>query len=135
MIRRVDYRIATNLLVFTALWFAIGAIVLWSPIPGALGVDDGMFAAWLILFFMLMAAGGASLTLAAVNAAFPPGGQPEPAATARDTTHAAPTATAPQPAQPVSVPQPLWARDETDAAGAPAPPQPPRLVQPPQRET
>ena len=80
MLRRINYRHAINAFVFTALWFAIGAIVLWSPVPGALGIAGEMFAAWLVLFFVIMSAAGSLLTVAALNAAFPP----QPAAPPRD---------------------------------------------------
>jgi hypothetical protein len=71
MLRRIDYRTALNAFVFTGLWFAIGAIVLWSPLPDALGIGGPMFAAWLILFFLSMMVAGSLLTVAALNAAFP----------------------------------------------------------------
>lgn len=72
MLRRINYRHAVNAFVFTALWFFIGALALWSPIPGALGIAGGMFAAWLVLFFIILAVAGSVLTVAALNAAFPP---------------------------------------------------------------
>ncbi len=71
MLRRVDYRIAINLFVFTGLWFVIGAIVLWSPVPDALGIGGGLFVMWLLLFFGVLAVAGSALTLAAINVAFP----------------------------------------------------------------
>ncbi len=80
MLRRINYRTAVNAFVFTALWFAIGAIVLWSPVPGALGIAGEMFAAWLMLFFIIMSVAGSLLTVAALNAVFPP----PPAAPQRD---------------------------------------------------
>lgn len=61
-----------NVFVFTGLWLVIGAVVLWSPVPGALGIGDGFFVAWLMLFFAILAAAGVTLTAAAVNGAFPP---------------------------------------------------------------
>ena len=78
MLRRINYRTAVNAFVFTALWFVIGAIVLWSPVPGALGIAGEMFAAWLVLFFVIMSAAGSLLTVAALNAAFPPQPAPPP---------------------------------------------------------
>ena len=80
MLRRINYRTAANAFIFTALWFVIGAIALWSPVPGALGIAGEMFAAWLVLFFVIMSAAGSLLTVAALNAAFPP----QPAAPPRD---------------------------------------------------
>jgi hypothetical protein len=72
MLRRIDYRAALNAFAFTGLWFAIGAIVQWSPLPAALGIAGAMFAAWLILFFLALMVAGSLLTVAALNAAFPP---------------------------------------------------------------
>jgi hypothetical protein len=72
MLRQVTYRTAVNLIIFTTLWFVVGAIVMWSPVPGALGISEGFFIAWLFLFFMVLAATGASLTVAAWNEVFPP---------------------------------------------------------------
>jgi hypothetical protein len=80
MPRRITYHHAANAFVFTALWLVIGAIALWSPIPGALGIAGEMFAAWLMLFFVIMSVAGSLLTVAALNAAFPP----QAAAQARD---------------------------------------------------
>jgi hypothetical protein len=70
-IRRIDYRLATNAFIFTGLWFVIGAILLWSPAPGALGIGGELFAVWLVLFFVMLAASGSFLTAASLNAAFP----------------------------------------------------------------
>ncbi len=72
MLRRVNYRTAINGFVFTALWLVIGAVVMWSPVPDALGIGGGFFAAWLVLFFLVLAGAGMILTVAAINAAFPP---------------------------------------------------------------
>ena len=83
MIRQIDYRLATNAFVFTGLWFVIGAIVLWSPVPGALGIGGGMFAAWVVLFFLALAGAGSLLTIASLNEAFPPRSQAPPAGSAR----------------------------------------------------
>jgi len=71
MMRSVTYRQAFNAFLFTGLWFAFGAIVLWSPLPGALGIGGEMFAAWVLLFFGALAVSGVLLTLAALNGAFP----------------------------------------------------------------
>jgi hypothetical protein len=83
MIRQIDYRLATNAFVFTGLWFVIGAIVLWSPVPGALGIGGGMFAAWIVLFFLILAGAGSLLTIASLNTIFPPHEQAPPASPAR----------------------------------------------------
>ena len=72
MLRQVTYRTAVNMIIFTTLWFIIGALVMWSPVPGALGISGGFFVAWLFLFFTVLAATGASLSLAAWNGIFPP---------------------------------------------------------------
>jgi hypothetical protein len=71
MIRSVTYRHAINAFLFTGLWFVLGAIVLWSPIPGALGIGRAMFGAWLLLFFAALAVSGFILTFSALNGAFP----------------------------------------------------------------
>jgi hypothetical protein len=77
--RSVSYRSAINAFVFTALWFAIGAFALWTPIPGALGIDPELFAVWFVVFFLALGAGGILLTLAALNGALarPTGPQPQ----------------------------------------------------------
>ncbi|MEX0749961.1 MAG: hypothetical protein WD359_04055 [Dehalococcoidia bacterium] len=72
MMRSVTYRQALNGFLFTGLWLVFGAIVLWSPAPGALGIGGAMFAAWVLLFFASMAVSGILLTIAALNGAFPP---------------------------------------------------------------
>jgi hypothetical protein len=71
MVRRIDYALARNTFVFTGLWFVIGAIVLWSPVPGALGIGAELFAVWLVLFFVALASSGSLLTVASLNAIFP----------------------------------------------------------------
>jgi hypothetical protein len=78
MFRRITHRTALNAFVFTGLWLLIGALLLWSPLPGALGIGGPLFAAWLLLFFLLLAVSGSLLTLAALNAAFPPRSMPRP---------------------------------------------------------
>jgi hypothetical protein len=72
MLRRIGYRAAGNAFVFTALWFALGLILLWTPIPGALGIGGDFFVAWLLLFLALLALAGFTLCIAAVNGIFPP---------------------------------------------------------------
>ena len=71
MLRRITYRTAANAFIFTGLWFLIGAMLLWSPVPGALGIRGEMFGAWVLLFFVMLAGAGSALTLAAINGAFP----------------------------------------------------------------
>jgi hypothetical protein len=71
MIRSVTYRQAFNAFLFTGLWFVLGAVVLWSPLPGALGIGEAMFGAWVLLFFASLAISGLWLSLAALNGAFP----------------------------------------------------------------
>ena len=79
MLRQITYRTALNGFIFTGLWLVIGGVVLWSPIPGALGIGGALFTAWLLLFFAILALAGAMLTAAALNAAFPPAsGTPQP---------------------------------------------------------
>ena len=70
-IRSINYRLAKLAFVFAGLWLVIGAIVLWSPLPGAMGIAGPMFAAWFVLFFLGLAVAGSLLTIAALNAAFP----------------------------------------------------------------
>ena len=85
MIGQTTYRTAANLFLFLGLWFAIGAIVLLSPIPGALGIGSELFTVWLILFFIIMAVAGGALVAASVNAArsTPRGPSPQPAPAVR----------------------------------------------------
>ena len=97
MLRRINYRHAANAFVFTALWFVIGAIALWSPIPGALGIAGEMFAAWLMLFFVILSVAGSVLTIAALNAAFPV----EPASRTRNRATAARSTDGPMWAAPI----------------------------------
>jgi hypothetical protein len=79
MVRKIDYRLAINAFVFAGLWFVIGGIALWSPAPGALGIGGELFAAWLVLFFLSLAASGSLLTVASLNEFFPPHAQSPPA--------------------------------------------------------
>src|SRR5437868_2494609 len=69
--RSVSYRTAAFAFIFTSLWFIIGLLVLWSPIPSAMGIHTEMLVAWLLLFFVILGASGATLILASINAAFP----------------------------------------------------------------
>src|SRR5262245_41755235 len=70
--RRVTYRTAAFAFIFTSLWFIIGFVLLWSPIFSAMGIERGMFGAWLLLFFTTLGASGITLVVASFNAAFPP---------------------------------------------------------------
>lgn len=85
MIGKITYRTAAYLFLFLGLWFAIGGIVLLSPIPGALGIGSELFVVWLMLFFIIMAVAGGALVAASVNAArnTPRGPSPRPAPAAR----------------------------------------------------
>lgn len=76
MMRTVTYRQAVNAFLFTGLWFVFGAVVLWSPIPGALGIGGAMFSAWVWLFFAALGFAGILLTVAALNGIFPPDAGP-----------------------------------------------------------
>ena len=78
MLRQITYRTAINAFIFTGLWLAIGGIVMWSPIPEALGISGPMFAAWLLLLFAMLALAGGALTMAALNTAFPPRDRNQP---------------------------------------------------------
>lgn len=71
MVRRIGYRAAVTGFVFTGLWFVLGLLLLSTPAPGALGIAGGMFTAWLLLFFVILAAAGVTLVIAAVNGIFP----------------------------------------------------------------
>jgi hypothetical protein len=76
VLRRIGYRQAVTMFAFTGMWFIFGLIVVWSPIPGALGIGDEMLFAWGLLFLVVLAIAGASLTLAAINGLFPPAPRP-----------------------------------------------------------
>ncbi len=78
MIRRISYRSAATAFVFTGLWFVIGLVLLWSPIPSALGIGGPMLVAWLLLFLVILAGSGAMLTIASFNGIFPPAERPQP---------------------------------------------------------
>jgi hypothetical protein len=78
MIRRISYRSAATAFVFTGLWFVLGLLLLWSPIPSALGIRGHMFVAWLALFLLILAGSGAMLTMASINGIFPPDDRPQP---------------------------------------------------------
>jgi hypothetical protein len=71
MIRRITYRSAATAFVFTGLWSVLGLLLLWSPIPSALGIRGQMLAAWLVLLLVILAGAGAMLTLASFNGIFP----------------------------------------------------------------
>ena len=96
MIRRISYRSATTAFVFTGLWFLLGFLLLWSPIPSALGIRGHMFTAWLVLFLLILAGSGAMLTIASFNGIFPsherecPPRRPAPSATATHTADGQP---------------------------------------------
>jgi hypothetical protein len=72
MLRRISYRTALTAFLFVALWCVAGAIILWSPLPEAAGIGGSLFGAWFILMFLALAVAGSLLTVAALNAAFPP---------------------------------------------------------------
>lgn len=80
MIRRISYRSAATAFVFTGLWLVLGLLLLWSPIPSALGIRGQMLVAWLLLFLVILAGSGAMLTLASINGIFPPASRPRRAA-------------------------------------------------------
>ncbi|MBF6600722.1 MAG: hypothetical protein IVW36_09445 [Dehalococcoidia bacterium] len=69
--RRIRYRQAAIAFVFTSLWFVLGFLLLWSPLPGALGIRSMLLGAWLLLFFVMLAVAGAALMLAGLNGIFP----------------------------------------------------------------
>ena len=92
MIRRISYRTAVTAFVFTALWFVLGLLLLWSPIPSALGIRGQMLVSWLVLFLLILAGSGATLTIASLNGIFPP-----PERTAPVRAVAAPSTPAPEP--------------------------------------
>ncbi len=69
--RRIGYRTVVNAFAFTGLWFVLGLVLLWTPVPHALGIRGQMFVAWLMLFFAMLAVAGLMLMLAALNGMFP----------------------------------------------------------------
>jgi hypothetical protein len=69
--RRISYRTAVTAFVFAGLWFAFGLFLLWTPLPGALGIRGGLFTAWLLLFFAILALCGLTLVIASINGMFP----------------------------------------------------------------
>ena len=91
MLRRIGYRQAAVAFVFTSLWFVLGFLLIWSPVPGALGIHATLLALWILFFFGLLALSGAVLIAASINATFPPasrrraraGAQPQPAPAGR----------------------------------------------------
>ena len=72
MLRRISYRTAATAFVFTGLWFVLGLFLLWTPIPHALGIRGELFAAWLVLFLLILAVAGLTLFVAGINGIFPP---------------------------------------------------------------
>lgn len=72
MLRLITYRHALTALLFAALWFVLGLVLLFSGLPGSLGIGREMFTAWLLLFFAISAIAGAALTMAAINGIWPP---------------------------------------------------------------
>jgi hypothetical protein len=76
MLRRVSYRSAATAFVFAGLWFVLGLVVLVSPIASALGIWRELFFAWTVVFLIVLAVAGGSLTIAAYNGLFPPAEQP-----------------------------------------------------------
>lgn len=114
MLRNVGYRTAINLFVFAGLWLFIGALVVWSPLPGALGILGGFFAAWVLLFFGVLAFAGAALTVAALNAAFPRSAVRPPGGGRR--AAAAPPARTAAPRTPVTAAPPRTRRPPASSA-------------------
>jgi hypothetical protein len=74
--RRISYRHAFTAFFFTACWLIFGFLFLMTPLPDSLGVTGQMLAAWIVLFFVFMAASGAMLTLASINGIWPPVARP-----------------------------------------------------------
>lgn len=72
MLRLITYRHALTALIFAALWFVLGLVLLFSGIPGNLGIGREMFTAWLLLWFAISAIAGGALTMAAINGIWPP---------------------------------------------------------------
>lgn len=70
--RQVGYRAAVTAFVFTGLWLVLGLMLLWTPLPGALGIRGEMFVTWLMLCFAELAISGLLLFVAAINGIFPP---------------------------------------------------------------
>lgn len=132
MIRRISYGAAATAFVFVGLWFVIGLLLLWSPIPAALGIHGRMFVAWLALCLFILAGAGAMLTIASFNGIFPPAERPRarpkraphttpvPAGTATNTADGQPQAWSQSPL-PDRPPQ----RTLSTGAGSRAPTQPP----------
>lgn len=72
MVRTIGYRAAVTAFVFTALWLVFGLLLFSTPIPHALGIGAEFFTVWLLLFFVILAASGAMLVIAAFNGIFVP---------------------------------------------------------------
>ena len=92
MFRHISYRTAFFAFLVAFLWLVLGAVMLWSPIPRALDISWEFFGAWIVLFFLIAALGGALLTIAALNGlvARPRRPQPSTAPTPDATTLWAP---------------------------------------------
>jgi hypothetical protein len=78
MLRQISYRTAFFAFLVAFLWLLLGAVMLLSPIPSTLDISWEFFGAWIVLFFLIAAAGGALLTVAALNdfVSRPRGGAP-----------------------------------------------------------
>jgi hypothetical protein len=74
--RQIGYRAAVTAFVFTGLWFIFGILLLWSPLPGVLGIRGQLFPVWLLLFLAMLAGSGATLVVASFNGVFPRNIQP-----------------------------------------------------------
>lgn len=72
IMREVGYRAATTAFVFAGLWFVVGLALLATPIPQTLGIGGQLFAAWLLLFCLILAIAGAILVVASANRIVPP---------------------------------------------------------------
>jgi hypothetical protein len=126
MIRRISYRSATTAFVFTGFWFVLGLLLLWSPIPGALGIRAHMFIAWLALFLLMLAGSGAMLTMASFNGIFPPRERPRPPKRPAPTATATHTADGqPQPWSQSPLPERPARRALSSTAARPRGPEPP----------
>lgn len=71
MFRRIHYRAALTSFAFTAFWLMFGLMLLSTPVPHALGIGDGLFVAWLMMFLLALAFSGLLLFIAALNGIFP----------------------------------------------------------------
>jgi len=73
---RITYRTAAYGFLIAALWLVLGALLLLSPVPRALDIAWQFFAAWMVLFLLLLAGAGALLTVASLNGLFGPPRRP-----------------------------------------------------------